>query len=247
MKINTTRIVITLSLLFFLINNVYSSEVFVDNSGGVILRKRPSIRGKKICVTPDNTKIIFLSFSSKKYKYRITIKENDILKKITTYWVGYTRPYMSKKIQPIDNITAHWAKVKYKNKTGWVFGGFIRFKNSKEITNQLWNGKWKLKYKQKSYGKRTYVIFKLKINKYNDNIFSPCDPLTGKEYFYSIYEYNDKVKSYRESVASLSRTHIVDLEQHIIEFVSDKLIRSTELYQDEKKNYIRMNLYKKIE
>ncbi|MCP4132570.1 MAG: hypothetical protein GY754_16490 [bacterium] len=215
----------------------------MDNPDGVILRKRPSIRGKKICIIPDNTKIIFLSFSSKKYKYRITIKENDILKKITTYWLSYPYPYILKKIQPIDNITAHWAKVKYKNKTGWVFGGFIRFKNSKEITNKLWNGKWKLKYKPKSDGTYTYLYFDLELSKYKYNFISPYDPVHKKNFFYSKYEYNDKVKSYKKSVASLSRTHIVDLEQHIIEFVSDKLIRSTELYQDEKKNYIRMYLY----
>lgn len=106
--------------------------------------------------------IIFL-LNSKDYNYGIVIAEKGLIlrsssttnsKKITTI------PYNAKvevidKNGPKDNIygiSSMWYKVKYKNKTGWVFGGFLKTANNNNETSNIKKitGKYKFNYGQYS-------------------------------------------------------------------------------------------------
>ena len=145
--------------------------------------------------------LILLLLNSKNNNYAyITSKSGLVLrssataksKKITTI------PYNAK-VQIINNngpretiygISSNWYKIKYKNKTGWVFGGFLKILNQqKENENEIDNinkitGRYKL-----NYGQFSPVLI---LNK--NNTFSiTLNVCTGMLNVDGIYKYKDDI------------------------------------------------------
>ena len=107
---------------------------------------------------------IFLLLNSKSNNYAYVISESGLVlrseattksKKITTI-PNNSRVEIIKDNGPketIYGISSRWYKIKFKNKTGWVFGGFLKIQDKKEIRNEIDNineitGRYKSNYGQ---------------------------------------------------------------------------------------------------
>jgi len=144
-------------------NIEFESEAIVISKSGLILRSGPDKTSKKI----------------------LTIPHNDRLKVVSPYTDALDTNSIGK-VDNINNISANWRLVQYKDTVGWVFGGYL------ELPEELYSDLMKY-YKLNgpiktinNFKKRFNILLKVKNKESIGTLSNVGNPIAEK--VYAIYE-----------------------------------------------------------